>query len=105
MFYQFAKENSSGQLNQRGKLDLPLLRTLVAICWKSRKPRFAEMKDSLVLLVHGSLAPLKTLIWRLLVCQNLDIVIDLFFSYKQKKWFLWAMVMAQSVKNHGDVWV
>ena len=35
-----AKDNTSGPLNRGGIADLPLLRTLLAICQKSREPSF-----------------------------------------------------------------
>ena len=35
-----AEDNTSGLLNRRGIADLPLLRTLLAICQKSREPSF-----------------------------------------------------------------
>ena len=35
--------------------DLPLLRTLLAICQKSREPRFCKVIGSFVLLVYTSL--------------------------------------------------
>ena len=40
------EDNTSGSLNRRGITDLPLLRTLLAICQKSREPTFWEVMDS-----------------------------------------------------------
>ena len=37
-----AEDNTSGPLNSRGIEDLPLLRTLLAICRKSQEPSFCE---------------------------------------------------------------
>ena len=45
-----AEDNTSGPLNRGGTADLPLLRTLLTICQKSREPSFWEVMDSFVLL-------------------------------------------------------
>ena len=41
-----AEDNTSGLLNRGGIADLPLLRTLFAICQKSGEPSFWEVMDS-----------------------------------------------------------
>ena len=41
-----AEDSTSGPLNRGGIADLPLLRTLLAICQKSREPSFWEVMDS-----------------------------------------------------------
>ena len=64
-----AEDNTSGPLNRVGIADLPLLRTLLAICQKSREPSFWEVMGS-VLVAHASLAVSKTLLQRLLACLN-----------------------------------
>ena len=51
-----AEDNTSGPLSRGGIADLPLLRTLLAICQKSREPSFCEVMDSFVLLAYASLA-------------------------------------------------
>ena len=51
-----AEDNTSGPLNRGGIADLPLLRTLLAICQKSQEPSFWEVMDSFVLLAYASLA-------------------------------------------------
>ena len=38
-----AEDNTNGPLNRQGIAHLPLLRTLLAICQKSREPNFWEM--------------------------------------------------------------
>ena len=43
-----AEDNTSGPLNKGGIADLPLLRTLLAICQKSQEPSFWEVMDSFV---------------------------------------------------------
>ena len=56
-----AEDNTSGPLNRGGIADLPLLRTLLAICQKSREPSFWEVMDSFVLVAYASLAASRTL--------------------------------------------
>ena len=43
-----AEDNTSGPLNRGGIADLPLLKTLLAIRQKSRKPSFWDVMDSFV---------------------------------------------------------
>ena len=82
---------------------LSLLRTLLAIRRKSQEPSFCEVMDSLVLLVYTSLAALRTLLQRLLVCPNFTLYSEVLFGwYKQKKRFLRTMAAAQAAENHGD---
>ena len=38
-----AEDNNFGSLNNRGVADLPLLKTLLAICQKSQEPSFWEV--------------------------------------------------------------
>ena len=52
--------NTSRPLNRGGIADLTLLRTLLAICQKSRGPSFWEVMGSLVLLAYASLAASRT---------------------------------------------
>ena len=56
----FALSNTEGNtfssLNRGGISDLPLLRTLLAICQKSRKPSLWEVMDSFVLVAYANLA-------------------------------------------------
>ena len=59
-----AEDNTSGTLNRGGIADLPLLRTLLAICQKSREPSFWEVMDSFVLVAYVSLAASRTLLQR-----------------------------------------
>ena len=54
-------------MNRGGIADLSLLRTLLAICQKSRERRFWEVIDSFVLSAYASLVALWTLLQRLLV--------------------------------------
>ena len=53
-----------------GIVDLPLLRTLLAICQKYREPSFWEVMDSLVLVAYASLAASRTLLQQLLAYLN-----------------------------------
>ena len=57
-----AEDNNSGPLNRGGIADLPLLRTLLAICQKSREPSFPEVINSFVLLAYTSFAASRTLL-------------------------------------------
>ena len=81
-----AEDNTSGPLNRGGTADLPLLRTLLAICQKSREPSFWEVTDSFVLLAYTILACSRTLLQQLIACLNFTLDSeDLSFWYKQKK--------------------
>ena len=65
-----AEVNTSGPLNRGGIADLPLLRTLLAICQKSQELRFWEVMYSFVLLAYASLAASGDLLKWLLACLN-----------------------------------
>ena len=65
-----AEGNTSGPLSRGDIADLPLLRTLLAICQKSREPSFWEVMDSFVLVAYVSLAVSRTLWQLLLACLN-----------------------------------
>ena len=80
-----AADNTSGPLNRGGIADLPLLKTLLAICPKSLEPSFWEMMYSFVLVAYASLAASRTLLQQLLACLNFTLDSDLFCSYKRKK--------------------
>ena len=80
-----AEDSTSGPLNRGGIVDLPLLRTILAICQKFWEPSFWEKMGSFVLLVYPSSAASGTLLEWLLVF--LDFTLnseDLFYWYKQK---------------------
>ena len=57
-----AEDNTSGPLNRGSIADVPLLRTLLAVCPKSQKPSFWEVMDSFALLAYASLAASRTLL-------------------------------------------
>ena len=57
-----AEDNTSGPLNRGGIADLLMLKTLLAIHQKSRKPSFWEVMDSFVLVAYASLAASRTLL-------------------------------------------
>ena len=81
-----AEDNTSGPLNRGGIEDFPLLRTLLAICQKSREPSFWEVMDSFVLLAYARLAASRTLLQRLLACLNFTLESEDFSVwYKLKK--------------------
>ena len=46
----------------RGIADLPLLRTLLAICQKSQEPRFWEVMESFLLVAYASLTASRTVL-------------------------------------------
>ena len=100
-----AKDNDSKQLNGGAIADLPLLRTLLAICQKSWEPSFWEVIYSFVLLAYLSVAASRILLQLLLDYLNFPLDSeDLFCWYKQKKWFQWTMAAAQAAENHGNQW-
>ena len=81
-----AEDKTSGPLNRGSIADLPLLRTLLAICQESRESSFLEVMDSFVLLAHASLTASRTFLQRLLACLNFTLESeDLSFWYRQKK--------------------
>ena len=47
-----AEDNTSRLFNREGIADLPLLRTLLAICQKSREPSLLKVINSFVLLAY-----------------------------------------------------
>ena len=100
-----AEDNTSGLLDTGGIADLTLLRTLLAICQNFREPSFWEMMDSFILLAYASLTASRTLLQQLLACLNFTLDSeDWSFWCKQRKRFLWTMVVAQAAENHGDEW-
>ena len=57
-----AEDNTSRLLNRGGTADLPLLRTLFAICQKPSELNFWKVMDSFVLVAYASLAASRTLL-------------------------------------------
>ena len=57
-----AEDNTFGPLNRGGIADLPLLRTLLAICQKSGEPSFWEVMDFFVLVAYASLTTSRSLL-------------------------------------------
>ena len=55
-----AEDKTSGLLNRGGIADLPLLRTLLAICQKSQESSFWEVTDSFLLVTATGLEPTTT---------------------------------------------
>ena len=81
-----AEGNTSGLLSSGVIADLPLLRTLLAICQMLQEPSFWEVMDLFVLLAYTRLAASRTLLQQLLACLNFTLESeDLSFWYKQKK--------------------
>ena len=54
-----AEGSTSGSLNRRALVELPLLRTLLAIRQKSREPSFWEVMNSFVLVAYANLENFK----------------------------------------------
>ena len=57
-----AEGNTLGSLNRRALVELPLLRTLLAIRQKSREPSFWEVVESFVLVAYANLVTSRTLL-------------------------------------------
>ena len=72
-----AEGNTSRPVNRGDIADLPLLRTLLAICQKSREPRFWDVIDSFVLLPYASLAASRT---RFAMITNVS---ELYFRFRR----------------------
>ena len=98
-----AKDNTSRLLNRGGIADLPLFRTLLAICEKSREPSSWEVMDAFVLLAYANLVASRTLLQWLLAFLNFTLESeDLSFWYNKKSDFyeLWQW----KIRDHGDEW-
>ena len=80
-----AEDNTSGPFNRGGIADLPLLRTLLAICQKSREPCFWEVMDSFVLVAYASVAALRTLVMITSLSELYFRFRRFIYWYKQKK--------------------
>ena len=70
-------------MNRGGIADLPLLRTLLAICQKSREPSFWEVMD-FVLLAYAKVAASRTPFQRLLACLNFTLESEDLFAQTKK---------------------
>ena len=64
-----AEDNTFGALKRGGITDLPLLRTLLAICQKSREPSFMEVMNSFIVLAYASLAVWNPLVMNTNLCE------------------------------------
>ena len=72
-----AEDNTSRPVNRGDIADLPMLRTLLAICQKSQEPSFWEVIDSFVLLPYASLAASRT---RFAMITNVS---ELYFRFRR----------------------
>ena len=71
-------------MNRGGIADLPLLRTLLAICLESQEPSVWGVRDSFVFAAYASLPASRTFLQQLLACLNLTLDLeDLFCCYKK----------------------
>ena len=96
------EENTSGPLNRGGIADLPLMRTILAICQKSWEPSFWEAMNSCFISIckFGNLKNSFAMI---------TIQSELYFQFRRstlliqkKKRSLWTMEAAQAAENHRD---
>ena len=72
-------------MNRGGIADLPLLRTLLAIRWKSSQSRFWEVIESFVLVAYASLAASRILLQWLLAYLNFTLDSENLFCWPKKK--------------------
>ena len=84
-------------LNRGYLADLPLLRTLLAICKKSWDPSIWEMMDYFVLLTYASLVTPRNL-------HELSLRFRRFILFIQRKKVISNMVPATTAENHRDEW-
>ena len=104
-----AEDSTFRQLKRGGITNLALMRTLLAILPKSRKPSDWEVKESqLCIIFTGKFGNFKNSFATI----NSESVLYFRFTtfilsiqYKPKKGFLRVMAAAQSAENHGDEWV
>ena len=73
------EDNTSIPFNKGDIGDLLLLRTLLAICQKSREPSFWEVVDYFVLLKYASLVALRNYLPELQACLNFALDSEDFF--------------------------
>ena len=78
-------DNTTRLLNSAGVVDLPLLKTVLAIHQKSAEPSLWEVIDSFVLLECATLAASRTLLQQLLACLNFPLDSEDSFCWYQKK--------------------
>ena len=83
-----AEDNTSGPLNGGGIADLTLLRTLLAICRRSREPSLWEVMDTFVLVAYAILAASRILLQVLIAFLNFTLDSEDYFCWnKQKNYF------------------
>ena len=86
-------------------MDLPLLRTQLAIHRKPQEPSFWEVIDSFVLLPYTILAASRTLSQHLIAYLNFPLDSEnLFCWYKQKKRFLWQQQKQLKTTEMSEAW-
>ena len=88
----YTEDNTSRTLNRGDVADLPLLRTLLAVCQKFREPSFWEVMESFVLLAYASLAASRTILQWLLVCLNFMAAAQAAENLRHEwglTWFFW----------------
>ena len=108
-----AKDNTLGLLNRGGIVDLPLLRTLLAICQKFWKLSFWEVMDSSILLAYQ-----RTLLQRWIACQNIALnsedlsffvrtkkVISMNYGSSTSSWKPWRCVRLDLILTMRDIYI
>ena len=95
------ENNTSGPLHRGGISNLPLLRTLLAIHQKSRKPSFSKVMNSFVLVAYTSLA---VSIAEITSLSELYFRLRIFILLVQAKEIISMNYSraAQAAENHGD---
>ena len=90
-----AENNTLGTLNREGIVDLPLLRTLLAICQMSREPSFWGIFCFISICKFGSLKnPFATI----------TSLSELYFRFRRFILLVQTNILAaaQAAENHGD---
>ena len=113
-----AKDNTLGLLNRRGIVDLPLLRTLLAICQKFWKLSFWEVMSSSILLAYAILATSRTLLQWWIACQNIALnskdlsffvqtkkVISMNYGSSTSSWKPWRCVRLDLILTMRDIYI
>ena len=95
------ENNTYGPLHRGGISNLPLLRTLLAIHQKSRKPSFSKVMNSFVLVAYTSLA---VSIAEITSLSELYFRLRMFILLVQAKEIISMNYSraAQAAENHGD---
>ena len=112
-----AEDNTSGSLNWGGIADLPLLRTLLAICQKSWEPSFWEVIDFCFISIHKvgnfkiafamitSLSELCLSFRRFILLVQMKKVISMNYGSSASSWKLWRWVRLDLIFTIRDIYI